>query len=136
MEYPGYNKVWMSDGTILRNYGSGWKLTGKCKPGVDPVAHAAAQRAYYANITPDRVMRAAYRDRMVSLFPSLEVRVLANVTISMMPTDADGCWSEFDDRMSNHNITVEEWGELCCLYLSASNEGAAAKAAKQQAVVA
>jgi hypothetical protein len=47
LEYSDCRVAVMSDGSVLRNQGAGWKRWKRLKAGVDPIAYAAKVRASY-----------------------------------------------------------------------------------------
>lgn len=117
LEYITHAKRYMSDGTILKHHGFGWKLAGKVKADCSP--YAAAERA---QINLDQQLRdkpaaAAYRKALHEL-AGLGKRWKLHAAVQMMPDDCDGVWSECCDGYGdNVHADVDEVAELCRAYL-------------------
>lgn len=128
--------AYFADGKVLKNAGFGWKLHAKIKEGHD--IHAAFEKAK------------ANQDSFLSMRPALaeyrkELRAICGITkawklhaaIQMMPTDADGVWSEACDGYGdNCSADVDEIGKLCDLYLEACAENRRLNPEKYQAMAA
>ena len=112
--------AYMSDGTILRNHGDGWKLWRKVKPGVDVAAHAKERAESYEKFLMERPAFAAYREALHKTV-CFSQRYLVKEVLSMFANDPDGVWSELND-MANVPIDVDECVELCGLHEAASAE--------------
>lgn len=117
-EYPTYRVAVMSDGQIMRNTGSGWKLWRRVKTGSDVAAYARDSRAKY-DARP-----AIFHEYVQALqdTTSLEFRAQLHMLISLMPSDPDGVWSEFNDShmYSGADIDIDDCVKLCRLYEAAS----------------
>ncbi len=115
-------KRYMSDGTVLKNAGFGWKVHAKVKEGLDPVTVFANAKDRAAAFIAERPMLAAYRKELHSL-AGLSKRWKLHAAVSLMPDDCDGVWSEACDGYGdNIHADVDEIGHLCRLYLSAQAE--------------
>lgn len=124
---------YMSDGTILRNRGQGWKLAGKVKPEFTPQEAFARRSRRVADILAARPALAAYRKALHDLC-GLCKRWKVDMAISMMPDDCDGVWSEVADGYGdNVSADVDEIADLCRLYLAAQREGKAMREAAEAA---
>lgn len=122
-------KAYMSDGTVLKNAGFGWKLYGKVKPGIAPQQAYETAKAGYAAFLAARPMFAAYRDAMLDA-AGIGKRWKLATAIRMMPDDPDGVWSDCCDSYSdNVECDLSDIVNLCRLYQSAEREAAALKAA-------
>lgn len=110
-----YVKAYMADGVILRNYGDGWKVGGKCKPGVTPEEAYAAQVRALGEVSP---AWQAYRNAIIKACPNAGKRCRLHLAIQMMPKDPDGVWSEVTDTIGGPRLQMDvgEIAELCRLY--------------------
>lgn len=114
-----------SDGQIMRNYGSGWKLWKKVKAGVSPVE--AAQRAKERTEQADRELpaRAALHAWVLDNCP-LSHRWKLIETVKLLADDSDGIFSAFDDDFSANGLrgrySFEDCADLCRLYRAAMVE--------------
>ena len=115
MEYASFRVAIMSDGNIMRNSGSGWKLWKRLKPGANAAEYAKRQREKY-NARP-----ALFHEYIAALTDavSLENRGRLHMTVSLMPTDPDGVWSELDSY-SGPLVDLDDCVKLCRLYQVAS----------------
>ena len=113
-----YVKAYMADGVILRNYGDGWKVGGKCKPGVTPEEAYATQVRALGEVSTGWQ---AYRNAIIKACPATGKRGMLHLAIQMMPDDPDGVWSEVTDTIGGPRLqmSVEEIAELCRLYKGA-----------------
>ena len=109
-EYAAFRVAVMSDGNVMRNVGSGWKLWKKVKAGVDPVHYAKETRKKY-NSHPQVFHE--YIEALSNTVP-LEKRWELHTMISHMPEDPDGVWAHFDDR--HLHLDIKECIQLCRLY--------------------
>jgi hypothetical protein len=100
----------MSDGNIMRNYGTGWKLWRKLKAGVDPVEYARQFDERTRAMLPE--LR-AYIQALQNAC-TLERRWWLHENITLMPTDPDGVWSHCDEY--GHSIDIEDIVRACRLY--------------------
>ena len=113
------SKRYMSDGTVLKNNGFGWKVFGKIKEGFTPeecFAKAAASQAKALSDNP------AYADYYKALhgMAGLSKRWKLHAAIELMPEDCDGVWSEVCDGYGdNVHADIDEIAALCRLYLAA-----------------
>ena len=106
-EYADCRVAVMSDGSVLRNQGAGWKRWKRVKAGVDPVAFAAKMRASY-DARPAEFH--AYIRALVAAC-DLAHRAQLNALVDQMPEDPDAVWSLFDD--SGYELLVEDVARCC-----------------------
>ena len=121
--YLTSTKAYMSDGAVLKNYGDGWKLSGKLKPGVTPEHAVARAVAGIAEWEQARPAGRAYKKALHAIAGQSK-RYRLHLAISLMPDDCDGVWSECcDGYCDNVHASVDEIAELCALYRAAQTEG-------------
>jgi len=108
-----------ADGKILKNYGHGWKVWGKVKPGIDPKAHFEKCKAKYAEKLATMPAFAAWRKALHDNF-SLKNRVLALESIKMLGDDFDGAWASLDDY--GIKVNFDDFMLVCEAYKAACNE--------------
>jgi hypothetical protein len=121
-------KRYMSDGTVLKNIGFGWKVAGKVKPGFTPEQAFAKAAANQARALADNPAYAAYY-KAIHATAGLSMRWKLHTTIELMPEDCDGVWSECCNGYGeNVCADVDAIGELCRLYLAAIAENEAREA--------
>ena len=112
-----------ADGHILRDYGSGWKLYKKLKPGQSATDYAETLRERL------RTLRGpswhAFAERFHALV-SFKNRHFVYNAIKLLPDDPDGVYSEMDDSFMGREIglSIEECVELCILFRAAAAEKA------------
>ena|ERR1035441_7110359 len=116
-EYPSYRVAVMTDGQILRNHGSGWKLWKRVKPGIQPAAVARKLREKY-NARPP-----IFHEYVKILMDScnLEHRGQLHMLVTLMPSDPDGVCVEFNDnnQYGGPQVDLDDCVKLCRLYESA-----------------
>jgi len=120
--FTDYVKSYRSDGTVLKNAGFGWKLSGKVKAGSN--IHAVYQKAveHQKEYLAQRPAWAAYRKELHSLAGMGKAWKLHSC-VTLMYDDVDGVWSEACDGYGdNVHADVDEIAELCRLYESAIRE--------------
>ena len=123
LEFSDYRKAYMADGKILKDRGHGWKLWGKCKPGVTPEAAYENAKRKQAEKLSARPALAAYVDYVRSLAP-LSKRWKLTLALSMMPDDPDGIYSDCCDSYGdNVEADLDDICKLCDLYRAACEEG-------------
>jgi len=121
-------KRYMSDGVILKNYGSGWKIHGKVKAGIEPRTAYANAVERQNNFLAARPAFAAYRKALHEI-AGLAKRGQLQSCIEMMPDDPDGVWAEAcDDWRNIVSADLDEIVELCAAYRAAIAEQKAMKA--------
>jgi hypothetical protein len=131
VEFNTSAKVYMSDGTVLKNGGFGWKLSGKVKPGVTPLEAFEAQRQAQIKFLAARPALAVYRKALHEM-AGLCKRWKLHLAVSTMPEDPDGVWSEACDGYGdNVSASIDEVSHLCALYRCAYSEMEAMKAEAQ-----
>jgi hypothetical protein len=122
INYTTYAKAYMADGKILKNYGQGWKLYGKCK--VSPQEAYAVAKAKQDAVFSVRPCLAAYRKELHSLAGMSKAWKL-HAAVELLGDDVDGIWSEACDGYGdNVHADVDEVGELVRLYNLACAESA------------
>jgi hypothetical protein len=122
IEFTTTAKRYMSDGVVLKNFGTGWKIHGKVKDGFTP------QEAYEKAINRQNEARKthpanfAYRKELHDLAP-ITKRWKLHTAVEMMPDDPDGVWSECcDGYCDNVSADIEDVVKLCMLYRNAVKE--------------
>ena len=127
--YITFTKAYMSDGKVLKNYGEGWKLSGKVKLGFTPASAYASGRAALAKWESANPAGLAYKKELHALAGQGK-RLKLHTAVQLMPDDADGVWSEAcDGYCDNISADVDEVSALCRLYLAACEESKLAKQA-------
>lgn len=127
LEFTTRKESIQADGTILQNYGQGWKLKGKLKPGINPAEYAAAK---LAKLQDKEARMPAYARFKKSLYDHAStIRYRLAQIVALMPGDPDGVWSEFDNFSYAGTITVDDAVELCRNYQAALAEARALKEA-------
>jgi len=122
-------KRYMSDGTVLKNIGFGWKVSGKVKPGFMPLDAYTKAAANQARALAENPAYSAYYKALHDM-AGLSKRWKLHAAIELMPEDCDGVWSEVCDGYGdNVHADVDEIGQLCRLYLAAMAERDTRKAA-------
>lgn len=122
-EYPAQRVAVMSDGHIMRDYGSGWKLWKKLKPGIDAKDYAKRIRAQYDAHPP--VFHAYVKALMDAT--DIKHRSFLHEAVRLMPTDPDGVWSEFNDFWYGNEVDLDDCVKLCRLYQEAIRESELAR---------
>lgn len=127
--YTTKAKRFMSDGTVLKNIGFGWKIGGRAKAGVDIRTLYETMKAKQADTMARRPMLAKYRAALHDL-AGMDKRWKLHLAVQMMPEDPDGVWSECCDGYGdNVHADLDELVELCRLYKAATEESADLKQA-------
>ena len=107
---------YMSDGTVLKNSGHGWKLHGKARPDQDIVAIYQRHADKVKASDDANPFRADYRKKLHDL-AGLCKRWMLHTAVVMMPDDPDGVWSEACDGYGdNIHADIDEIAELCRAY--------------------
>lgn len=96
LKAAAFEKAYMSDGTILKNYGDGWKVYGKVKAGLDPVEVAQRKREWAEDLIVSRPAYARFLKLMQGI-GSLRIRSIVMVGLPLLTGDPDGLWAELDD---------------------------------------
>lgn len=116
--FTAYSKAYMSDGKILKNYGDGWKLSAKLKHGVSMADYFKKSQDRLIEWAIENPEAAEYKKALHNL-TSQSNRSKLNISIQLMPKDADGIWSDCCDGWSdNIHADLDEIAELCRLYLA------------------
>lgn len=110
-----------SDGHILRNYGSGWKLWKRLKSTTNPEEHAEKRKRLIAEKDSKMPCYVAFRSEMHALV-KLEDRSLVLSAIQLLSDDPDGCWAELCDEWKGIEFSIEEIVNLCRLFKAAEIE--------------
>lgn len=112
IQYVAHDVAVMSDGYVLKNFGSGWKIHGKLKAGITP-ENAYQSRLSKLQNQPDEYH--IFKEKLFSLTRSLEKRAQIMVTLQLLGNDADGVWSELTDSYLGPRIDADigEIVELC-----------------------
>ena len=116
----GYDKVYMEDGTVLKNSGDGWKVYARCRN--NPADLAEKVREKHLRKREEQPAYREFLDRMLEV-GGIRVRSALCMYISLMPNDPDGVWSEMDSwRETRDRLSHREISELCRLYNAAIAE--------------
>ena len=108
-----FEKAYMSDGTLLKNRGYGWKVHGKVKAGLDPVTVAESAKNRQAAMRLERPALENLRRVMVEVGGGLKNRVMIDMAFDCMPDDPDGVWAELDDNWETRGkYTFEDIMEI------------------------
>lgn len=128
VSYTTYTKCYMSDKTVLKNHGDGWKLAGKVKPefSVEYAFNQTAERL--KKWESEHPFGLAYKKELHSL-ASQSKRFRLHTVIQLMYDDCDGVWSECCDGYDSIHADLDEINELCKLYALALRENRALVAA-------
>lgn len=112
-----HKEAYCQDGTVLRNYGDGWRVRGKLKPGrnyLEVYEKAILERQAKAESHP------AFYDfvrTVMSELPGLRARTLFLLTLEAMPDDPDGIWAELRDahdyRVANIDLDIDTINTIC-----------------------
>jgi hypothetical protein len=97
----------ISDGSVPRSQGAGWKAWKRVKAGVDPVAFAAMPRATH-DVQPAEFN--AYIRALVAAC-DLTHRAQLNALVDQMPEDPDAVWSMFED--ASYGLQIEDVARCC-----------------------
>jgi hypothetical protein len=125
VEYIRKSKRYMSDGTVLKNIGFGWKVAGKVKAGYTPQQAFEMAKASHDKTLAERPALSAFRQAIHDAC-GLSKRWKLVAAIELMPDDADGVWSEACDGYGdNVHLDIDEVSELCRLYAACMAEGRA-----------
>jgi hypothetical protein len=120
--YRTTTKAYFEDGHILENYGHGWKLRAKLKPGVIPSEAFKRAQLRLEEFYSCRPNGLRYTKALHAITGQCN-RLKLHTAISLMPEDADGVWSHVcDGYADNVHADVDEISELCRLYLAAQRE--------------
>lgn len=121
LEYTDYNKRYMSDGVVLINRGSGWKIHGKVKEGhnIRDVYEKALAKQIQAKVQFPCSFE--YRKQLHDLAP-ISKRWVLHSAVKANPQDPDGVWSDVCDGVWNVHADIDEIVMLCRFYLLAVKE--------------
>ena len=122
-----------SDGHILRNEGSGWKLWKKLRPGVDPTEAALKAKARYDEKLAKGPAFAAWRELVHDLCPR-QWRSLLVTAVSTLQDDPDGLWSEME-MFHDVGLSLDDCVNLCRAYGAALLESNAARESQTMELV-
>ena len=114
---------YMSDGHILRNTGTGWKLYKQCKPGITPIEAYEKRLAHMDKFRQERPAAAAYA-AMIRATCGISKRFKLHSAIQMMPDDPDEVWATVCDTYEYDAIgaDLDEIVALCAAYRAAMVE--------------
>lgn len=122
IEYTCKVKRYMSDGKVLVNHGSGWKISGTLKSGVTPQDAFNRALQKQKDFLAARPAAAEYR-RILHDLACASKRAKLHTCVTLMPGDCDGVWSEACDGYGdNVSASVDEVAELCRAYVAAMSE--------------
>lgn len=116
VEFITSAKRYMSDRTVLKNSGDGWKRHSKVMLGISPAEAFERTKALLERRLADNTALALYREKLHELAPLSKRRRLHDA-VTMMPNDPDGVWSEACDGFcDNVHADVDEIARLCAAY--------------------
>ena len=125
IEFLTTKKAYCSDGKILKNYGSGWKLWGKLKPGFDWQERAQMAKDNQKQYRSDHPAWAEFIKLVIQYCPSLKKRVYVMTGLEMCSNDPDGLYIDLDDNYETSNyLTFDDVNQLCKAYDQAQEEKA------------
>jgi len=123
-------RAYFADGAVLTHQGFGWKLAGRVKKGIDPVAHFANVVESRKRKDEERPALALYREVVYS-FGGLAKSWKIRAAVGTMPEDPDGVYVELVDDYSNPvDVDLDDVVRLCKLYRAAQEEGRRLKEAQ------
>ena len=122
--FTDYVKSYRSDGTVLKNMGFGWKLSGKCKAGANIEAVYKKAVEHQKEYLAQRPAWAAYRKELHALAGIGKAWKL-HACVTLMHDDIDGVWSECCDGYDSIHADIDEINDLCYLYKLALSENGA-----------
>lgn len=109
-------KRYMSDGTVLKNLGIGWKIHGRVKEGTTPQQAFANQIAKQREAAESHPATFAYRKALHDL-TGMGNRWKLHAAVELMPDDPDGVWSEACDSYGdNVSADIDDVVKLCRLF--------------------
>ena len=121
--YLKFKKAYCADGTILKNYGYGWKLYAKLKAGIDWLDASNRAIAYQARMKQERPLWAKYKALTMKLCPSLEKRQYVITGLEMLSNDPDGLYTELDENYHTQNyLDFDDVNSLCIAFDNAQIE--------------
>jgi len=127
INFTTYAKAYMADGAILKNYGQGWKLYGKCK--VSPEQAFSVAKEKHDSFMRERPALAEYRKELHALAGMGKAWKL-HAALELLGDDVDGVWSEACDGYGdNVHADISEVEHLARLYRVACAESADLKQA-------
>ena len=122
IDFITYSKAYMTDGTILKNGGQGWKIYGKIKQGFKPEQVYQNKLNKFNEINHNSPMLALYRKELHKL-TNIKNRWFVHNAIELMPDDPDGVWATLNDDYFRQDVfSIEEIVNLCKLYNQAQLE--------------
>lgn len=121
-----YRLSFRSDGEILRNSGSGWKLWKRVKAGVNPAEYANRQRERHAAMDERQPLFCAFRSLMEELVP-FGARYWVLEALKLLPGDPDGLCVELAESTlqysdDNPDLSIDDCVKLCQAYQLAEEE--------------
>lgn len=109
-QYIMYRKCYCADGTVMKDTGLGWKITGKLKPGIKPADAAKRRRESMEKQANDRPAFALYRKEILRY--RLEERRRIEQVFDTLGDDWDGAYIELNDHWPRVTISIDEVVEL------------------------
>lgn len=123
IEYVSFKKAYCSDGKILKNYGSGWKLYGKIKSGYDYKSAYAEAKKNQDKKLKEFPAYAKFFKAIKSLCRSMQKRQLLIQGLSVSSNDPDGLWSDLDGYWQTKGaFTFGDIEKICNAYDKAITE--------------
>lgn len=109
-----------SDGQIMRDNGSGWKLWKRLKAGVDAAEYADRHRAKWEAADKAQPFYCAFRDLLAELVP-FKARHWVCVGLQTLPDDPDGLCVELQESglrysEADPDLSLDDCCKLCEAY--------------------
>jgi hypothetical protein len=120
-----YRKAFCEDGTVMKDYGDGWKVHAKLKKNItyeQAYGHALnARDIYYANSPAFHQLVRVVDDLSIAKTQ----RSMLHSALEMLYDDPDGMWSELADHpyCSDYpQLSLDDVNKLCQAYSDAIRE--------------
>lgn len=135
MEFISSRTVHMTDGTILRDQGDGWRRWRKVKPNVDARVAFGLSVDRHAEFERERPAYCEYRKALFAAAGRcLRTRIHIHTLVKLMPGDPDGVTTELADSLIDPvHVDLDEAVQLCRLYRAMAEENIQLQAKPQQA---
>ncbi len=116
LEYLTKTIQYNADGSVLHNYGQGWKVYGKVKADFTAKQAYELAKSKREKSENENPFYANYLSKLVE-YAGLK-RGSIHELIKLMPSDPDGIWAELQDYSyyDAPKLDIDELVELCKLY--------------------
>lgn len=115
LEYITYALAWCKCGTVLENYGQGWKIRCKLSSGDAAIRHYGASWALNDAWEESHPYYAQYK-RLLHKTVCRKYWHMVHNAVIMSGDDSDGLWSDLVDTWYMRNITPGDCQALCKAY--------------------